>query len=306
MSDTGKKDARRHGPDRGRICARRARRRAAARRRATDRPRRRLRARGRLLGRAARRTCQQPSPRSRRRQRLWSGIEAALGRAAGPTRACRAMASLELLARPCPWRERARRCVHRRAHLCRRGRNAGRRRSSPGSTPKAGRRALSPPSIPAAAASPSCRRRCSPAEQKSMELWLIPPGDKPHSLGLIDPEPAGDDQGAEGTSVACQQRSRACGFARAARRLADRPAHRPRDRQRQARQLEPLPCHRPRWRTSMPSAPRTGRVLDAGLRGMTAMAALTKTSSRALHPPAPAASVAPPVPPKGTTGKPGG
>ncbi len=25
------------------------------------------------------------------------------------------------------------------------------------------------------------------AEQKSMELWLIPPGDKPHSLGLIDP-----------------------------------------------------------------------------------------------------------------------
>ena len=26
------------------------------------------------------------------------------------------------------------------------------------------------------------------AEQKSMELWLIPPGDKPHSLGLIDPD----------------------------------------------------------------------------------------------------------------------
>jgi anti-sigma-K factor RskA len=25
------------------------------------------------------------------------------------------------------------------------------------------------------------------AEQKSMELWLIPPGDQPHSLGLIDP-----------------------------------------------------------------------------------------------------------------------
>ncbi|HEX5930765.1 MAG TPA: anti-sigma factor [Methyloceanibacter sp.] len=25
------------------------------------------------------------------------------------------------------------------------------------------------------------------AEQKAMELWLIPPGDKPHSLGLIDP-----------------------------------------------------------------------------------------------------------------------
>ncbi len=25
------------------------------------------------------------------------------------------------------------------------------------------------------------------AEQKSLELWLIPPGDKPHSLGLIDP-----------------------------------------------------------------------------------------------------------------------
>lgn len=25
------------------------------------------------------------------------------------------------------------------------------------------------------------------AERKSMELWLIPPGDKPHSLGLIDP-----------------------------------------------------------------------------------------------------------------------
>ena len=24
-------------------------------------------------------------------------------------------------------------------------------------------------------------------EQKSLELWLIPPGDKPHSLGLIDP-----------------------------------------------------------------------------------------------------------------------
>jgi len=24
-------------------------------------------------------------------------------------------------------------------------------------------------------------------EQKAMELWLIPPGDKPHSLGLIDP-----------------------------------------------------------------------------------------------------------------------
>jgi anti-sigma-K factor RskA len=26
------------------------------------------------------------------------------------------------------------------------------------------------------------------AEQKSMELWLIPPGEKPHSLGLIDPD----------------------------------------------------------------------------------------------------------------------
>ena len=26
------------------------------------------------------------------------------------------------------------------------------------------------------------------AEQKSLELWLIPPGDKPHSLGLIDPD----------------------------------------------------------------------------------------------------------------------
>jgi anti-sigma-K factor RskA len=25
-------------------------------------------------------------------------------------------------------------------------------------------------------------------EQKSLELWLIPPGDKPHSLGLIDPD----------------------------------------------------------------------------------------------------------------------
>lgn len=24
-------------------------------------------------------------------------------------------------------------------------------------------------------------------EEKVMELWLIPPGDKPHSLGLIDP-----------------------------------------------------------------------------------------------------------------------
>jgi anti-sigma-K factor RskA len=27
----------------------------------------------------------------------------------------------------------------------------------------------------------------SAEEQKAMELWLIPPGDKPHSLGLIDP-----------------------------------------------------------------------------------------------------------------------
>ena len=26
------------------------------------------------------------------------------------------------------------------------------------------------------------------AEQKAMELWLIPPGEKPHSLGLIDPD----------------------------------------------------------------------------------------------------------------------
>jgi anti-sigma-K factor RskA len=26
------------------------------------------------------------------------------------------------------------------------------------------------------------------AEQKAMELWLIAPGDKPHSLGLIDPD----------------------------------------------------------------------------------------------------------------------
>lgn len=26
-----------------------------------------------------------------------------------------------------------------------------------------------------------------PQEQKAMELWLIPPSDKPHSLGLIDP-----------------------------------------------------------------------------------------------------------------------
>ena len=24
-------------------------------------------------------------------------------------------------------------------------------------------------------------------QQKAFELWLIPPGDKPHSLGLIDP-----------------------------------------------------------------------------------------------------------------------
>jgi anti-sigma-K factor RskA len=28
----------------------------------------------------------------------------------------------------------------------------------------------------------------SRAEQKSMELWLIPEGEKPHSLGLIDPD----------------------------------------------------------------------------------------------------------------------
>jgi len=28
----------------------------------------------------------------------------------------------------------------------------------------------------------------SAEEQKAMELWLIPPGDKPHSLGLIDPD----------------------------------------------------------------------------------------------------------------------
>ena len=27
----------------------------------------------------------------------------------------------------------------------------------------------------------------SPQEQKAMELWLIPSGEKPHSLGLIDP-----------------------------------------------------------------------------------------------------------------------
>ena len=26
-----------------------------------------------------------------------------------------------------------------------------------------------------------------PQEQKAMELWLIPSGEKPHSLGLIDP-----------------------------------------------------------------------------------------------------------------------
>jgi anti-sigma-K factor RskA len=26
------------------------------------------------------------------------------------------------------------------------------------------------------------------AEQKAMELWLIPEGEKPHSLGLIDPD----------------------------------------------------------------------------------------------------------------------
>jgi anti-sigma-K factor RskA len=26
------------------------------------------------------------------------------------------------------------------------------------------------------------------AEQQAMELWLIPPGEKPHSLGLIDPD----------------------------------------------------------------------------------------------------------------------
>ena len=39
-------------------------------------------------------------------------------------------------------------------------------------------------------------------QQKAFELWLIPPGDKPHSLGLIDPYPAGARAGAQGPAHA--------------------------------------------------------------------------------------------------------
>ncbi len=39
-----------------------------------------------------------------------------------------------------------------------------------------------------------------------MELWLIPSGGRPQSLGLIVREPAGTAQGAAGTCCASQHR----------------------------------------------------------------------------------------------------
>ena len=75
------------------------------------------------------------------------------------------------------------------------------------------------------------------ALQQSYELWVIPPGGKPHSLGLVDPKrpvkvvvpPELLPHVSADSTLAISHRAR--------RRLADRPADRPGHRQRQAREL---------------------------------------------------------------------
>ena len=72
------------------------------------------------------------------------------------------------------------------------------------------------------------------ADKRSMELWLIPQGGEPHSLGLIAPgQPVRLNVPPE-LRRAGRRRRDARGVARTARRLADRPAHRRGHRPRQA------------------------------------------------------------------------
>ena len=107
------------------------------------------------------------------------------GRAAGGN-ACRYMAKPRLLARPCFEHERTCSGVSCRTDLCRRRDTATytARRATPRRRRKEFLAAVNSGGgtlaiVPAAL--------LSGEEQKAMELWLIPPGDKPHSLGLIDP-----------------------------------------------------------------------------------------------------------------------
>jgi len=72
-------------------------------------------------------------------------------------------------------------------------------------------------------------------EQKAMELWLIPPGDKPHSLGLIDPSRPITIKVPQDLLSRDQQGSGARGLSRAARRLTNWTADWSSNRQRQAR-----------------------------------------------------------------------
>ena len=74
------------------------------------------------------------------------------------------------------------------------------------------------------------------AVQQSYELWVIPPGGKPHSLGLVDPKRSVKVVVPPELLPHVSAEFDARDFDRARRRLADRPADRPSDRQRQARE----------------------------------------------------------------------
>ena len=81
-------------------------------------------------------------------------------------------------------------------------------------------------------------------DPRAMELWLILPGpnQRPHSLGLIAARTADPAHHPAGSCRPAHAGRSARGVARAARRLADRPADRTGHRQRQAD--EPLTAAR--------------------------------------------------------------
>ena len=158
-------------------------------------------------------------------RRLWSRIEDS-DRCRSP-RDCRAVAQLELLAEPCLWRERARRRLPRRAHLCWRGRNAGcaarrpaRRRWRAGGLCRRRQHRRS---------EPHHRARGAPRPGAEILGALADPARRQAAFARAHRSgPAGHDQGAERSSDPGQQRGRARGLARASWRIAHRPAHRAR------------------------------------------------------------------------------
>ena len=128
----------------------------------------------------------------------WARIEAALGSDASATERDRSLAKSRLLARACVRRQRARRGLPCGADLCRDGHRHRARRWWRNSMPKAARPASSPRSAQAAEISLSCRLRC--LVRRSRRRWSFGSfhrASKPHSLGLIDPESAGDDHRAQ-------------------------------------------------------------------------------------------------------------